>query len=167
MAAMCQDHATPEIYTPKSALQTRPMRVEVINATTMRDIETGSIYRLYGVDACELSQTASLARQKWPCGVVATAWLVNATLNKWIACTPIRVEALTQVARCATGEYPDIAAEMLKTGTVITTNSTQDQLIPSYKQNEADARKAYKGVWGSQFQMPWDYRSSQNTSLPE
>lgn len=152
--------AQSQYYTPKLPTVTTPMRAEVLTATSFRDPESGTVYRLYGVDACELSQTAALGRQDWPCGVVATAWLVSATLNKWITCTPIRVEGTTQVARCATSDYPDVAAEMLKAGLALTTRDAADQLIPTYRQIEADARKAFRGLWGSQFQMPWDFRAA-------
>ena len=159
-----QSAAQAQFYTPKLPTVTTPMRAEVLTATSFRDPESGALYRLYGVDACDLSQTAALGRQDWPCGVVATAWLVSATLNKWITCTPIRVEGATQVSRCATSDYPDVAAEMLKGGLALTTRDSADQLIPSYKQIEADARKAFRGLWGSQFQMPWDFRAARKAA---
>ena len=34
------------VYKPQGALQSTPMRVEIIDATSFRDIETGAIYRL-------------------------------------------------------------------------------------------------------------------------
>jgi endonuclease YncB( thermonuclease family) len=159
-ASSDQSAAQAQFYTPKLPTVTTPIRAEVLTATSFRDPETGTVYRLYGVDACDLSQTAVLGRQSWPCGVVAMAWLVNATLNKWITCTPIRVEATTQVSRCATSDYVDVAGEMLRNGLALTTRDAADQLIPSYKQIEADARKAFRGLWGSQFQMPWDFRAA-------
>lgn len=147
-----------DLYAPQATTATVPMRVEVVTSTTFRDVETRQLYRLYGVDACDANQTAALGKQTWPCGVVATAWLVNATLNRWVACTPIRQTETLKLGRCATGEMPDLAAEMLKLGHAITLPSPEDRLIPTYAQLEKDARAAYRGIWASSFQMPWTFR---------
>ena len=146
------------LYAPQPTTATVPMRVEVVTSTTFRDVETGQLYRLYGVDACDPNQTAVLGKQTWPCGAVAIAWLVNATLNRWVACTPIGQAQSVRIGRCATGEIPDLAAEMLKLGHAITLPSPEDRLIPAYGQLEKDARAAYRGLWASSFQMPWTFR---------
>ena len=147
-----------DLYSPQSTTATVPMRVEVVTSTTFRDVETRQLYRLYGVDACDANQTATLGKQTWPCGVVAISWLVNVTLNRWVACTPIRQNETLKLGRCATGEIPDLAAEMLKLGHAITLPSPEDRLIPTYAQLEKDARAAYRGIWASSFQMPWTFR---------
>ena len=95
--ARAQD-SSPSRYRPRLATQVPPMRVEVVDGVRLRDIETGQVYRLFGIDACAPAQTAMLGRQPWPCGTVAIAWLVNATLNKWLTCAPIREQAGEQVA---------------------------------------------------------------------
>lgn len=148
----------PEAYSPRPSAATVPMRVEILTSTSFLDVETRQVYRLYGVDACDARQTATLGKQTWPCGTVATAWLVTATLNKWVACTTIRQQDETRIARCATGELPDLAAEMLKIGYAITLPAADDRLIPTYAQHEKDARAAYRGLWASSFQMPWVFR---------
>jgi endonuclease YncB( thermonuclease family) len=155
---------SPDLYSPQSTTATVPMRVEVVTSTTFRDVETRQLYRLYGVDACDPNQTATLGKQTWPCGVVATAWLVNVTLNRWVACTPIRQSETLKFGRCATGEIPDLAAEMLKLGHAIALPSPEDRLIPTYAQLEKEARAAYRGIWASSFQMPWTFRHQ--ASLP-
>jgi endonuclease YncB( thermonuclease family) len=38
--------------------------------------------------------------------------------------------------------------------------SEQDPAIRAYVSAERDARKAYRGIWASTFQMPWEYRTS-------
>ena len=75
-----------------------------------------------------------------------------------MACTPIRQSETLKLGRCATGEIPDLAAEMLKLGHAITLPSPEDRLIPTYAQLEKDARAAYRGIWASSFQMPWTFR---------
>ena len=62
--AACAENAGSEgVYTPKALTQSTPMRVEVIDGVTFRDIETGLVFRLFGVDACQRDQIANLGRQ--------------------------------------------------------------------------------------------------------
>lgn len=157
----------PELYSPRQANATVPMRVEILSATSFVDIESRQLYRLYGMDACDARQTATLGKQTWPCGIVAMAWLVTATLNKWVACTTIRKQDEVRIARCATGDLPDIAAEMLKIGYAITLPAPEDRLIAAYGQHEKDARNAYRGLWASSFQMPWIFRQQQPPAQPK
>jgi|GEM_PF-1599501 len=146
-------------YQPKLTTQVPPMRVEVIDGMRVRDIETGKVYRLFGIDTCDPGQTAMLGRQPWPCGTVAVAWLVNATLNKWLTCAPIREQAGEQVARCATASHPDLSAVMLKEGLAVALPAADGApAIRAYSAAEEQARKAFRGLWSSAFQMPWDWR---------
>ena len=91
-------------YSPKGSQQSPPLRVEVLEGVKFRDIETGDVYRLYGIDACAPTQRATLGRQPWPCGVMATAWLVSATLGKWVACARILEGDGVIQARCASSQ---------------------------------------------------------------
>lgn len=151
------------VYSPKGAIQSRPLRVEVMDGTRFRDTETHAVYRLYGIDTCAPDQTARLGRQLWPCGTMATAWLVTATLNRWLACTTLRDEADEHLVRCASASHPDIAADMLREGVAIVRPAANDApRIRAYALAEQDARKAYRGLWSSRFQMPWDWRARQN-----
>lgn len=153
------------VYTPKSAVQSPPLRVEVIDGTRFRDIESQAVYRLYGIDTCAPDQVARLGRQPWPCGTMATAWLVTATLNKWLACITLHDESGEHLARCASASHPDIAADMVREGIAVARPTTQDDPgIRAYALAEQDARKAYRGLWSSTFQMPWDWRASHDAS---
>ncbi|GEC15468.1 thermonuclease family protein [Nitrobacter winogradskyi] len=153
--------APPGIYSPKAAVQSPPLRVEVIDGTGFRDIETHAVYRLYGIDTCAPDQTARLGRQPWPCGTMATAWLVKVTLNTWLACRTLREEAGEHLARCASAGHPDIAADMVREGVAVARPpSADDSGIRAYALAEHDARKAYRGLWSSTFQMPWDWRAN-------
>lgn len=149
------------VYTPNSALQSPPLRVEVLDGTRFRDIETQAVYRLYGIDTCAPGQTAHLGRQPWPCGTVAAAWLVSATLNKWVACNILRDDQGERLARCASADHPDIGADMIRDGVAMALPPTdQDTAIRAYVSAEREARKAYRGIWASTFQMPWEYRAN-------
>jgi endonuclease YncB( thermonuclease family) len=152
------------VYKPQSALQSTPMRVEVIDATSFRDIESGVSYRLFGIDSCLPAQTASLARQSWPCGAVAIAWMTNATLGKWVSCNVIREARGERLSRCSSSEHQDLAADMLKEGLAVALPSAEGQEVRAYSQMQDQARKQYKGLWSSQFAMPWDLRARQTAA---
>lgn len=148
------------IYRPVSPAQSVPLRVEVLDGRRFRDVETGAIYRLYGIDTCAPGQTARLGRQPWPCGAVATAWLVGATLNRWLSCATIREEAGEHLARCASAAHPDLAAGMIRDGVAVTLPSGgSDPVVRAYGIAEREARKTYRGLWASTFQMPWEFRA--------
>lgn len=155
--------AAPGVYSPKAAVQSPPLRVEVIDGTRFRDIETHQLYRLYGIDTCTPDQSARLGRQSWPCGTMATAWLVTATLNTWLACATLREDGAEHLVRCASSGHPDIAADMVREGVAVVPPATPDDPgIRIYAQAEQDARKAYRGLWSSTFQLPWDWRASRD-----
>ena len=152
---------TPGLYFPRAAVQSPPLRVEVIDGIRFRDIETQAVYRLYGIDTCAPDQTARLGRQLWPCGTMATAWLVTATLNAWLACRTLRDEAGEHLVRCASAGHQDIAADMVREGVAVARPSSPDDPgVRAYELAEQDARKAYRGLWSSTFQMPWDWRAA-------
>ncbi|PZR80181.1 MAG: nuclease [Stutzerimonas stutzeri] len=155
------------VYAPQAPLQSRPLRVEVIDGVRFRDIETDEVYRLYGIDTCAPGQTARLGRQPWRCGTMAISWLVTATLNAWLACNTLRKEASEHLVRCATAGHPDIAADMLRAGVAVALPGTeQDPPVRVYIRAEQDARKAFRGLWSSTFQMPWEWRANHPTALP-
>lgn len=147
-------------YEPKAAAAPTPLRVEVIDGVRFRDIGSEAIYRIFAVDACASGQMARLGHQAWPCGTVATAWLVKATLNAWIACVTIRMDGDEHVARCSTARYPDLGAAMLDEGVAVLAPATSsDAPVAAYAAAEARARKRYLGLWASAFEMPWEWRA--------
>ncbi len=155
-----------QFYSPHLATQTAPMHVEVLNGNRFRDVATGDRYRLYGVDVCAREQKAVLDKQPWACGAVATAWLIKATLGQWVVCTTIRKDGSIKVARCATSRYPDVAEHMLDDGLAIMPPDAADQEIPAYKLAQNNARTKLSGLWGSKFQMPWDFRKNRVPAPP-
>jgi endonuclease YncB( thermonuclease family) len=73
----------------------------------------------------------------------------------------LRDEDGVHLVRCATAGHADIAADMLRDGVAVAKPGTEaDPAIRAYVQAEQAARKAYRGIWSSTFQMPWDWRAS-------
>ena len=49
---------------------------------------------------------------------------------------------------------------MLHLGLAVLYPDASGESPPSYVSLEQDARKSYRGLWGSKFDLPWDYRAS-------
>lgn len=142
------------------------MRVSVLDGRSFRDTASGVTYRLYGIETCEPGQGAELGPQRWPCGVVPMAWLVAATLNKWVACNVVVEKKGIRHARCASNDYPDMALELLRNGAAVVDAAESGPLIDLYGSAEAEAKRSSRGLWGSSFEMPWAFRQRQ-TSQPQ
>ena len=65
----------------------------------------GRIIHLYGIDAFEAEQTCRLEGIKYPCGVMATAHLVELTLGQNLVCEGVKKNRLGELsAECRTGK---------------------------------------------------------------
>ncbi len=147
-------------YRLNAAVQSPPLRVEVLDGERFRDIETRVVYRLYGLETCAPGQIASLGRQPWPCGTMAAAWLVKATLGRWIACNTLREDKDERLARCSSADHADIGADMLRDGIAVTVPPTDGEPpIRAYVAVEAEARKAYRGLWALSFESLSEFRA--------
>ncbi len=146
------------IYTPRETVQRTPMRVSVLDGRSFRDEASQATYRLYGIETCEPGQVAELGPQRWPCAIVPMAWLVAATLNKWVTCNIVTEKDGIRLARCASNDFPDMALELLRSGAAVIDTSESGPLIELYKTTEAEAKRAGRGLWGSKFEMPWAFR---------
>lgn len=146
------------VYTPRETVQRTPMRVSVLDGRSFRDEVSQATYRLYGIETCEPGQVAELGPQRWPCAVVPMAWLVAATLNKWVACNVVTEKDGIRLARCASNDFPDMALELLRSGAAVVEVAETGPLIELYKTTEAEAKRAGRGLWGSKFEMPWAFR---------
>ena len=142
---------------------TAPMKVRVIDARTFADLQTGEIFRLFAIDVCAIDQSASLDGQPWPCGVVATAWLVRQTLGQWVICNRVQAKPDVTLARCATSRQPDLTAAMIRAGLAVLIHDSDIAAPAVYEHLDLEARRNFRGLWRSKFEMPWEFRSQQNS----
>lgn len=149
----------PAALPPALPKVTPPMKVRVIDGRTFADIQSGETFRLFAVDVCTLDQHAELDGQPWPCGVVSTSWLTQATLGQWVLCNRLEPLPGVTLARCATARQPDIAAAMIAQGLAITTHDPEMPTPLEYNQLDTAARRTFQGIWHSRFEMPWDFRA--------
>ncbi|MGL5447721.1 MAG: thermonuclease family protein [Rhabdaerophilum sp.] len=110
----------------------------------------GREMRLKGLDAPEARQLCSLAGQSVPCGRQAIQ-----ALQRWLARGPVscighetdRYGRLLVICRV---NGADIGADLVRNGIAVD--------YGGYAAEEREARAAYRGIWGGDFERPEDYR---------
>ena len=118
----------------------------------------GERIRIIGIDACEARQKASLNGQEWPCGVMATAWMVERTLGKETRCVANKRDRYKRLLAVCTVDGEDLGAGIIRDGLAVAYRYRGKVSNPEYLPMEAEAREAGRGLWESDFQMPWDWR---------
>lgn len=134
-------------------------RAEVIDGRTLRYMASDLTVELAGIDVCAAGQSATFEGTPWPCGVMATAWLVSQTLGGDLQCQRLdrRFDG-TIVARCAI-DGADLAGEAILSGHAVVSAATRAGVpIATYRELEERARVARTGLWSSDFARPEDFR---------
>jgi len=127
-------------------------RASVIDGDTLRI--QGRIIHLYGIDAFEEEQTCRLEGIKYPCGVMATAHLVELTLGKDLVCIGVRKERSGELnADCEVGPS-SLNSAMVSDGWALADVKETDR----YVSVELRAKKREVGIWRGEFVRPWIWR---------
>lgn len=114
--------------------------------------------RLWGIDAPELTQTCRAGGQPWTCGREAARRLDQLVTGKTVTCIVIVRDVLrrTIVGDCTLGGQ-SLSRWMVANGWAVVNRRQTDV----YVKEEDEARAARRGIWGSSFEMPWDYKIRQ------
>ncbi|WP_081994634.1 thermonuclease family protein [Paracoccus sp. PAMC 22219] len=129
--------------------------VEVIDGYTI-DV-AGSRVRLYGIDAPEAAQTCQRDGRTWACGTIAENSLVSTIAGRQVRCEEQDIDRYGRsVATCWAGEE-NLNAWMVENGWAVAYRQYGGAI---YDPEEAVARAARRGIWSSEFVMPWDWRES-------
>ncbi|WP_282608967.1 thermonuclease family protein [Pelagibius sp. Alg239-R121] len=118
----------------------------------------GERIRIIGIDACESRQKANLNGQEWPCGVMATAWMVERTLGKETRCMASKRDRYKRLLAVCKVDGEDLGAGIIRDGLAVAYRYRGKASNPEYLPIEAEAREAGRGLWGSEFKMPWEWR---------
>jgi endonuclease YncB( thermonuclease family) len=110
----------------------------------------GREMRLKGLDAPEARQLCSLAGQSIPCGRQAMQ-----ALQRWLARGPVtcighETDRYGRLLVTCRVNGADIGADLVRNGAAVA--------FGSYAAEESEARAAYRGLWGGEFERPEDYR---------
>jgi len=117
----------------------------------------GAEYRLFGIDAPELKQTCTEAGGKtWLCGRAAKAKLTTLINRGNVACEPRAEDRFGRiVAVCSAEGVPDIGEAMVRDGYAVDLGGAAGH---PYRNAEAEAKAAKRGIWRGSFELPADWR---------
>lgn len=136
--------------------------VVVVDGDTLRDGD-GRRVRIWGIDAPELKQTCLEGGRVRFCGEEAKGFLLGVVERNVVRCVVMyRDRYGRDVARCdfflkegGSGDVKDLGREMVWSGWAL------DYVRYSrgvYSVEEKDARENGRGIWSSEFEVPWEWR---------
>jgi endonuclease YncB( thermonuclease family) len=129
--------------------------VHVIDGDSLRmgDVEV----RLQGIDAPEYSQICKDRHgSKYQCGKHAASILRGLIVSQKISCTSHEMDRYGRsVAICMSGGQ-DLNADMVRLGWAVAYVNGS-----AYRGHESEARRAKRGLWAGNFEMPEAFRARQ------
>ena len=127
-------------------------RASVIDGDTL-DIR-GQRFRFHGVDAPESSQTCLKDGKAWRCGQNAANVLADKIGVKNVRCQAKDTDRYGRTIAVCYLNDEDLNAWMVSEGWAV----AYVQYSRDYVNQERQARASGRGIWGSVFDAPWDYR---------
>ena len=142
-----------EIITGQPSREQHTGSVRVIDGDTV-DL-SGMRVRLYGIDAPEAAQTCQRNGREWACGTDAMRALEAEIGRLNVSCYEHGIDRYDHVGGiCHTGSR-DLNAWMVRSGWAVAYRQYGGEV---YDGEEVVARVAQRGLWSSDFVMPWDWR---------
>lgn len=131
----------------------------VIDGGTLEFLNPRVTVELAGIDTCDSVQSAHFNGTPWPCGAVATAWLVSQTLGQSVECEVLdRLYNGLVIGRCGVNGA-DIAAEALLAGQAVVGDNVKVGIpLDKYRELQARAKSSHTGIWSSTFTPPRQFR---------
>lgn len=129
---------------------------KVIDGDTL-DV-AGARVRLFGIDAPEAAQTCRRGGRNWACGAEAEDALVSVIAGRQVRCEEQDIDRYERsVAICWAGAE-NLNAWMVENGWAVAYRQYGGR---TYDQEEVVARVAQRGIWSSEFVMPWNWRKGE------
>jgi endonuclease YncB( thermonuclease family) len=119
----------------------------------------GVEYRIFGIDAPELHQTCNEADGKsWLCGRAAKARLTTLINRGNVNCEARAKDRFGRiVAVCGAEGVPDLGEALVRDGYAIDLGGAAGN---PYRQAQAEAEAARRGIWRGTFERPSDWRQA-------
>ena len=117
----------------------------------------GAEYRLFGIDAPELAQTCTEANGKtWLCGRAAKAKLTTLIKGGNVTCESRATDRFGRIVSvCSAQGVQDLGEAMVRDGYAIDLGGAAGN---PYRDAEAEAQTAKRGIWRGTFERPSDWR---------
>ena len=111
--------------------------------------------RIHGNDAPERRQLCRSAQGKdRHCGQASTHALAALVGRRPVRCLKRDVDRYGRLVAQCFGGSTDLGAEQVRQGWAVTCR----RYSRAYVAQEDQARRARRGIWAGEFQMPWDWR---------
>lgn len=118
--------------------------------------------RLFGIDAPELNQTCEKDGMDWRCGAASADKLAQLVNGKTVVCSSMGEDQHGRtLGQCMVGAT-DINRLMVASGFA----TAYRHYSSDYVSAEESAKVNKRGIWASKFQMPSDYRHTENAATP-
>ena len=114
----------------------------------------GRVLHLCGADAVEGLQPCRYEGIRYPCGAMATAYLVELTLGRDVVCTGVDKKRSGELLANCHVDGKELNALMVASGWALA-NSKETTL---YVSEEERARESKSGLWRGEFLRPWVWR---------
>jgi endonuclease YncB( thermonuclease family) len=133
-------------------------KIVALDGDTLR-ADNGAEYRIFGIDAPELHQTCSETNGKsWLCGRAAKAKLTTLIKPGNVACAARANDRFGRtVAVCSAEGVPDLGEALVREGYAIDLGGAAGN---PYRDAEAEAQAAKRGIWRGTFERPSDWRQA-------
>ena len=114
----------------------------------------GQRIRLLGIDAPEPNQLCFDHGEPWRCGDEAATALRREIGGREVTCEERRRDQRARIVARCTADGVDLAEWMVLRGWAVAHYLYNYE----YSRAEHDAKSARRGIWASEFDMPWEWR---------
>jgi endonuclease YncB( thermonuclease family) len=118
--------------------------------------------RLFGIDAPEFDQTCTKNGMGWSCGASAADKLAQLVTGKNVVCSSAGTDQYKRIlGRCMVGAT-DVNRAMVASGYAVAFRRYSSDYVSA----EDSAKATKRGIWAGTFQLPSDYRHSDDAPVP-
>jgi endonuclease YncB( thermonuclease family) len=112
--------------------------------------------RIHGIDAPEMAQSCERGGTAYACGEAARSAMAGILGRGLVSCEQLDTDQYQRrIVRCADEQGRDIGAELVRQGWALAFTRFSTAYVPQ----EAEARRARRGLWEGRFDAPWDWRA--------
>jgi len=120
----------------------------------------GQRIRLHGIDAPEGRQLCFDDSEPWLCGTDATNALRNWIGHRQVTCEELDRDRYERIIAKCVVDGEDLGEWMVLRGWAV----AYVYYSYEYTRAEAIAKSRERGIWASEFDMPWDWRQAQRNT---
>lgn len=114
----------------------------------------GQRIRLHGIDAPESSQICMVNGRPWRCGQEASLKLSDKIGKTTVSCDSRDTDRYGRVVAVCVAADVDLNAWLVNEGLAVAYRKYSSDYIGQ----ELEAKANNRGIWASEFEMPWDWR---------